>query len=86
MLSIQNYNVPFKSRGTPGNSWWGVPPGSPNTDPVSDQKCNFSHPNSDLARVVRKLDSAIHRINRYPAVKYYNNQLRYPVDSDLSSG
>ena len=39
-----------------------------------------------LAPVVRKLDSAIHRINRYPAVKYYDNQLRYPVDSDLSSG
>ena len=38
------------------------------------------------APVVRKLDSAIHRINRYPAVKYYDNQLRYPVDSDLSSG
>ena len=30
--------------------------------------------------------SAIHRIYRYPAVKYYDNQLRYPVDSDLSSG
>ena len=39
-----------------------------------------------LAPVVRKLDSAIQRINRYPAVKYYDNQLRYPVDSDLSSG
>ena len=38
------------------------------------------------APVVRKLDSAIHRINRDPAVKYYDNQLRYPVDSDLSSG
>ena len=22
--------------GTPGNSWWGVLPGSPNPDPVSD--------------------------------------------------
>ena len=22
--------------GTPGNSWWGVPPGSPNPDPISD--------------------------------------------------
>ena len=38
------------------------------------------------APVVRKLDSATHRINRYPAVKYYDKQLRYPVDSDLSSG
>ena len=39
-----------------------------------------------LAPVVRKLDSAIHWINRYPEDKYYDNQLRYPVDSDLSTG
>ena len=38
------------------------------------------------ARVVQKLDSAIRRINNYPADKYYGNQLRYPLDSDLSSG
>ena len=39
------------------------------------------------ALVVRKLDSAIHRINRYPEDKYYDIQLlRYPVDSNLSSG
>ena len=25
----------------------GVPPGSPNPDPISDQKCNFPHPFSD---------------------------------------
>ena len=25
-------------RVTAGNSWWGVPPGSPNPDPISDQK------------------------------------------------
>ena len=36
-----------------------------------------------LAPVVWKLDSAIHRINRYPAVKYYDNQLHYPVDSAI---
>ena len=36
--------------------------------------------------VVQKLDSAIHRINRYPEDKYYENQLRYPLDSNLSSG
>ena len=33
--------------GTPGNSWWGyytVPPGSPNPDPISDQKVSFSTP------------------------------------------
>ena len=38
------------------------------------------------ALVVQTLDSAIHRINHYPADKYYGNQLRYPLDSDLSGG
>ena len=28
---------------------WGVPPGSPNPDSISDQKTSFSHPFSDLA-------------------------------------
>ena len=37
------------------------------------------------ATVVEKLDSAIHRINRYLEDKFYENQLRYPLDSDLSS-
>ena len=32
------------------------------------------------------MNSAIHWINRYPADKYYGNQLRYPLDSDLSGG
>ena len=41
---------------------------------------------SSLAAVVQTLDSAIHRINPYPAGKYYGNQLRYPLDSDLSGG
>ena len=44
----------------------------------------FSH--LDLAPVVWKLDSTIHQINCYPEDKYYDNQLRYPVDSYLSSG
>ena len=30
--------------GTPGNSWWGVPPGSQNPDPISEQKMSFSRP------------------------------------------
>ena len=38
------------------------------------------------APVVQMLDSAIHRINHYPADKYYGNQLRYPLESDLSGG
>ena len=40
----------------------------------------------DMAPVVQSLDSAIHRINHYPADKHYGNQLRYPLDSDLSCG
>ena len=36
------------------------------------------------ALVVQKMDSAIHRINHYPAVKYLGNQLRYSLDKDLS--
>ena len=39
-----------------------------------------------LAQVVQKVDSAIHRINHYPAEKYYGNQLRQPLDGDLSGG
>ena len=42
--------------------------------------------NRGQASVVQNLDSAIHRINRYPADKYYENQLPYPLDSDLSNG
>ena len=38
------------------------------------------------APVVQKLDNAIHRINRYPEDKYNENQLRCPLDSNLSSG
>ena len=38
------------------------------------------------APVVQTLDSAIQRINLYPVDKYYGNQLRYPLNSDLSGG
>ena len=45
------------------------------------------HNSTALAPVVQKLDSAIHRINRYPVDKSdYENRLRYPLDSDLSRG
>ena len=36
------------------------------------------------APVVQTSDSAIHRIYHYPADKYWGNQLRYPLDRDLS--
>ena len=38
------------------------------------------------AQVVQKLASAIHRINHYPADKYYGKRLRYSLDSALSGG
>ena len=38
------------------------------------------------APVVQKLDNAIQRINRYPEDRYYESQLHYPLDSNLSSG
>ena len=40
----------------------------------------------DLARVVQTLDSAIHRINRYPADSVIDLRNTYPLDSDLSGG
>ena len=40
----------------------------------------------DQARVVQTLDSAIHRINRYPADSVIDLRNTYPLDSDLSSG
>ena len=46
----------------------------------------FRLPTLLLAPVVQTLDNAIHRISHYPADKYYGNQLRYPLDSDLSGG
>ena len=39
-----------------------------------------------LDRVVRTMDSTIHRKNYYPADKYYGNQLRYPLESALCGG
>ena len=38
------------------------------------------------APVVQTLDTAIHRINHYPAEKYRGNQLSYPLDSYLCTG
>ena len=39
-----------------------------------------------LAPVVQKLDSAIHRINLYPADNAIGFPNTYPLDSDLSGG
>ena len=42
--------------------------------------------NDAQARVVQKLDSAIHRINYYPADSVVCFVNIYPLDSDLSGG
>ena len=58
-------------------------------DTMLEQEWLSIHPRNfgnHLAAVVQTLDSAIHRINHYLANKYYGNQLRYPLDSDLSGG
>ena len=39
-----------------------------------------------LAPVVRKVDNAIHRINRYPVNSVVCVVNTYPLDSDLSGG
>ena len=43
---------------------------------------------SDKAQgpVVQTMHSAVHRINHCPADKHLQNQLSYPLDSDLSGG
>ena len=38
------------------------------------------------APVVQNLDSAIHRINRYPVDNAIGFPITYPLDSDLSGG
>ena len=61
-------------------SWAGA------TSPLA---CLFRVPRSFLLPIfkhlalVQTLDSAIHRINHYPADKYQGNQLRYPLDRSL---
>ena len=37
---------------------------------------------TQLAPAGQKMDSAIHRINHYPADTYKGNQLQYPLDRD----
>ena len=44
------------------------------------------HPREILARVVRKVDNAIHRINRYPSDSVVCFVNISPPDSDLSGG
>ena len=41
---------------------------------------------TNQARVVQTLDSAIHRINHYPADSVIDLRNTYPLDSDLSGG
>ena len=43
-------------------------------------------PDTVQAPVVQRLDSAIHRINHYPADSVVCFVSTYPLDSDLSGG
>ena len=52
----------------------------------SDLARKLGQASSSLAPVVQRLDNAIHRINRYPVDKCWQNKPRYPLDSDLSGG
>ena len=49
-----------------------------------DKKLKSTFSLLNQARVVQTMDSALHRINHYPADKYYENQLHHPLESDLS--
>ena len=46
----------------------------------------FQYLQTMQAPVIQTLDSTIYRINHYPADKCLGNQLRYPLDRDLSFG
>ena len=49
-------------------------------------KANLSRRFGDLAQVVQTLDSAIQRINHYPADSVIDLCNTYPLDCDLSGG
>ena len=50
-------------------------------------KMQNSHTSNTVqALVVQKLDSAVHRINLYPADSIIDFRNTYPLDSDLSVG
>ena len=54
---------------------------------VDFSKTNYHFlPVSNLAPVVQTLDSAIQRINHYPADNAIVSRNTYPLDSDLSGG
>lgn len=61
-----------------------MPRQSQNSTEVNHNDFRFAL--KDLDRVVQKVDFAIHRINHYPADKFWQNQLRSPLDSDLFGG
>ena len=42
--------------------------------------------NKSLGPVILRVDNAFQRVNRYPAHTFLNNELRYPLERNLSSG
>ena len=54
---------------------------------IHDKKRPYLFSKNDyLAPVVQTSDSAIHRINHYPADSVIDFRNTYPLDSDLSGG
>ena len=83
-LEIQS---PGGGGGTPGNFWQGCArPLLQILTRFQTKKCNFPSPFLDQAPVVQTSDSAIHRINHYPADSVIDFRNTYPLDSDLSGG
>ena len=60
-----------------------VPPGSPNPDPISDQKMLFSRPFSDLGPVVPGPISANPGLNFNPGYFFFCSKVFSPVISSL---
>ena len=62
-----NSHLMTPQMGTPGNCccWGGggrvVPHGSPNSDPISEQKCHFPHPFSDPEVVAKRNITSLHK-------------------------
>ena len=61
-----NSHLMTPQMGTPGNCCWGrgggvVPHGSPNSDPISEQKCHFPHPFSDPEVVAKRNITSLHK-------------------------
>ena len=56
---------------------WGVPPGSPNPDPISDQTDHFPHPFSDLASKIHT--PSLRYLTKKPTNPFWMNFLQSTI-------